>query len=95
MKGGDFMNDNRKYWESLEAKVEEGEVNDFEKGIYNDQHISDLEELASLCPFEDLSEKLIGWARAIECRIKEVEEREELITEEYKSNIDKYFKLEE
>ena len=60
--------DNRKYWEAISMEMEEAVSGDLNEGIYNESHIPDLEELSSTCPFEDLSERLLGLARAIHCR---------------------------
>ena len=61
---------NRKYWEAIALEMEETVSSEFDNEIYNENHIPDLESLASTCPFEDLRERLSNWAIAITCRLE-------------------------
>jgi len=77
---------NRQYWQKIEEELEEAVSEEISEGCYDESKIPDLEDLASQCPFKDLSEKLLGYARVIECHITEKENGEQ--AEETESYID-------
>lgn len=83
--------DDRKYWEAIAREMEEVVSNDFDEGIYNEAHIPDLEELASTCPFKDLSERLLSWAQSIHCRLESEVEYERSREEDNSNYIDRCF----
>jgi hypothetical protein len=84
---------NRKYWEAIASEMEEAVADEFDEGIYNENHIPDLELLALSCPFSDLSERLINWAQVITCRLECVLEYEGTTEESDTGYFDLCFEL--
>lgn len=60
-------NKSRRYWQVISEELEEAVSEDIENGIYDELKIPDLEDLAMQCPYSDLAENLLGYARRIEC----------------------------
>ena len=71
-----MKNRNRFYWQQIAEELEEVVSDEAIENHYDEDKIPDLEELASQCPYDDLSEMLLRNARMIECHLGE---REELV----------------
>lgn len=73
----------REYWETMVEEFEEVVVSEISEEYYDDDKVPDLEELVIQCPYEDLSERLLMYAKVIECRTIEREEVEKVVCKNY------------
>lgn len=73
----------REYWQQIAEELEGVVSDEAIENHYDEDKIPDLEELASQCPYDDLSEMLLRNARMIECHLCEREEEVEGLSENY------------
>lgn len=73
----------REYWKQIAEELEEVVSDEAIENHYDEDKIPDLEELASQCPYNDLSEMLLRDARMIECHLVGREEKIEGVSENY------------
>ena len=78
----------RVYWERVEEEFEETVSEEVIENYYDEDKLPDLEELALSCPYDDLSERLLIYARVIECHLIEDEDEKEI-----EEGIDSYLEL--
>jgi len=78
----------RVYWERVEEEFEETVSEEVIENHYDEDKLPDLEELALSCPYDDLSERLLIYARVIECHLIEEEDEKEI-----EEGIDSYLEL--